>query len=358
MLAFSQTFCDGICYIPSGVDNDGYQRPLLQMTGTAFECAKKITQTDNCIRYEEDSAYPYIIDILKKRESEKKPAKKKPKNKKKNKGKQTPDIQENIENMENMENKENNICNGHNVIAGQKMSDNMEKDLIGMMEMVEKLKVKEKTDDTNIGQSSKIAEVLIGNNPLVTYIVVTYLHTYLYTYISHSVKQKDRAIQTLVNVKDKGTQTLGEDSLSKQIDQRDRKILEMEKIVKTLKKQTEKCTKLEKDLTDTKSLCQRQSKELENLKSHKKRVKDQNDKIDELTRKLDETDRHASEEKRINKTLKTQQTDSITVIRDLRSQLANLAPVSSPSPSISSEDYDSVIVENRSLKVISKYVNL
>ena len=88
------------------------------------------------------------------------------------------------------------------------------------------------------------------------------------------VKQKHREVQTLVNVKEKGTQTLGEDSLSKKIDQRDRKILEMEQIVKTLKKQSEKVVKLEKDLTDSRSLCQRQSKELETLKSHKKRVKD------------------------------------------------------------------------------------
>ena len=165
------------------------------------------------------------------------------------------------------------------------------------------------------------------------------------------MKQKDRSIQTLVNVKEKGTQSLGEDSLSKQIDQRDRKIAEMEKLVKTLKKQAEKCSKLEKELVESRALTLRQSKELETLKSHKKRVKEQNDKIDELQRKLDEALSETEGQKRIVKTLKTQHADHVQSIRDLRKQLDKLPPTSSPSPSISSEDYDNVVVENRSLKV-------
>jgi len=153
-----------------------------------------------------------------------------------------------------------------------------------------------------------------------------------------------------VNVKEKGTQSLGEDSLSKQIDQRDRKIAEMEKLVKTLKKQAEKCSKLEKELVESRALTLRQSKELETLKSHKKRVKEQNDKIDELQRKLDEALSETEGQKRIVKTLKTQHADHVQSIRDLRKQLDKLPPTSSPSPSISSEDYDNVVVENRSLK--------
>ena len=88
-----------------------------------------------------------------------------------------------------------------------------------------------------------------------------------------SVKQKDRCIQTEDNKKDKIIQTLSDDSLSKQIDVRDRKICELEKSLDTLNKQSKKAAKLEKELQETKKSCQKQSRELETLKSHKKRVK-------------------------------------------------------------------------------------
>jgi seryl-tRNA synthetase len=154
-----------------------------------------------------------------------------------------------------------------------------------------------------------------------------------------------------VNAKEKGVQTIGVDTLSKHVEQRDRKIVELEKNQKVLKKQSEKCAKLDKDLTETKSIVLRQSKELESLKVHKKRIKEQNERIEELTRKLEDSDRNMAEEKKISKSLKTQQNDSNSIIRELRNQLANIPSISSPSPSISSEDYDIVLGENRSLKV-------
>ena len=61
---------------------------------------------------------------------------------------------------------------------------------------------------------------------------------------------KTKGIQTNPNVKDKYSQTLDENSLAKHVEQRDRKILELEKTVKNLRKQADKSQRLEKDLAD------------------------------------------------------------------------------------------------------------
>ena len=141
---------EGVCQIPSSSNSN------ISFEGSAFECAKKITQTASYIKYDYVSDLPDIIDLLKKKESEKKCSRSKKKRNKKA-GKTTPDILENLENKEN-----DNMCNGHHsaAITGQKMSDNMEKDVISMLEMVEKLKGK--PDD---GTTTKVknTETSIGN---------------------------------------------------------------------------------------------------------------------------------------------------------------------------------------------------
>ena len=137
---------ESFCSIPS---LNG-EKPL-QISGSAFHCAKQITQTERCIRNEEHSAFPEIIDALKKM-SEKKPKKKRKPNKKAKKP-GTPDITEN-----GHENKENAVCNGH-ATDGQRVSHKFEHDLNNLTDIISKMRV----DDSTNAHSAKSAEPITGN---------------------------------------------------------------------------------------------------------------------------------------------------------------------------------------------------
>ena len=146
---------------------------------------------------------------------------------------------------------------------------------------------------------------------------------------------------------------MDENSLAKHVEQRDRKILELEKTVKNLRKQADKSQKLEKDLADSKAASLRHLKEVESLRVCKIRQKEQSEKIDQLSKKLDESDRKLSDEKRTSKNLKSQYNESLHNIKQLQDKYnaRNSQPPPSPIPSVSSEEYDTVLMENKSLKV-------
>ena len=68
-------------------------------------------------------------------------------------------------------------------------------------------------------------------------------------------------------------QTISDDSIIRQLEQKDKKISELEKALLKARKQVEKNAKLEKEVTELKAQTSRQAKDLENYKLMKKRHK-------------------------------------------------------------------------------------
>ncbi|CAG5095809.1 Oidioi.mRNA.OKI2018_I69.XSR.g14347.t1.cds [Oikopleura dioica] len=82
--------------------------------------------------------------------------------------------------------------------------------------------------------------------------------------------RKERSVQTCVTTKEKQIQTTADHTLSKQIEQKDRRISELEDALSKSRKKEEKLHKAEKELADARLKCQRQTKEISNLESYKK----------------------------------------------------------------------------------------
>ena len=86
--------------------------------------------------------------------------------------------------------------------------------------------------------------------------------------------QKNRLIQACpIQVKDKSVQTSTDDNVLKQLEQKDKRISELEKSQLKAKKQIDKNSKLEKEISELRAINLRQSKELESVKSMKKKHK-------------------------------------------------------------------------------------
>ena len=86
--------------------------------------------------------------------------------------------------------------------------------------------------------------------------------------------QKNRLIQACpIQVKDKSVQTSTDDNVLKQLEQKDKRISELEKSLLKSKKQIDKNSKLEKEISELRAINLRQSKELESVKSMKKKHK-------------------------------------------------------------------------------------
>ena len=86
--------------------------------------------------------------------------------------------------------------------------------------------------------------------------------------------QKNRLIQACpIQVKDKSVQTSTDDNILKQLEQKDKRISELEKSQLKAKKQIDKNSKLEKEISELRAINLRQSKELESVKSMKKKHK-------------------------------------------------------------------------------------
>ena len=189
------------------------------------------------------SEYAEIIDTLKKREQEKRTTKKKKKTKK---SKFDMTDKENNEELINLD------MNGHRLPNGipNGMSQQMEKDLEGLHETLAQFKASGLVNHAKPGSfQASIFD------------------------INQFSAQKTRSIQTCVTTKEKCVQTVSDDSILKQLEQKDKKISELEKALTKARKQVEKNAKLEKEVTELKAQTQRQAKDLENYKLMKKRHK-------------------------------------------------------------------------------------
>jgi len=279
--SLSSLTCESLIAFPlSRHSND-----RLALKGTAYECAKAITRSAFCIEFEEWSEYAEIIDTLKNREQEKREAKKKKKkNTKKNSKAFDPTDKENHE--------ENHIANYEQQQQQQRpngMSKLFENDLEGLQETFAQFK----------------ASGLVA---------------------TQKPAQKTRSIQTCVTTKEKSVQTISDDSIIRQLEQKDKKINELEKALLKARKQVEKNAKLEKEVTELKAQTSRQAKDLENYKLTKKRHKEQ---IDSILLKSEETENVLLVEKRENKQLKQRTGDLEGALKALKEKVMSSSSIDS-----------------------------
>ena len=200
---------------------------------------------------QEWSEFTAIIDILKKREQEKR----KKNDKRKKAGK--------VKRAENLENKENDpVCtngdfNGINGIPpSTSKAAEMEKTIENLSRTMMTLKSGESNKSVTSNKPGKSRTV------------------YYYWVNKIFLVQKNRLIQACpIQVKDKSVQTSTDDNVLKQLEQKDKRISELEKSQLKAKKQIDKNSKLEKEISELRAINLRQSKELEGVKSMKKKHK-------------------------------------------------------------------------------------
>ena len=130
-----------------------------------------------------------------------------------------------------------------------------------------------------------------------------------------------------MTTKEKQIQTTADHTLSKQIEQKDRRISELEDALSKSRKKEEKLHKAEKELADARLKCQRQTKEISNLESYKKTAENHRAENEHLWEKYESLEQSYDVEK-------SRSADFEKMCHDLQNQLHQVRRKTIPSSNL------------------------